>query len=298
VEFLSNLGGIDWQTVGFILAGLIGVALIVNKKKKGKGSASGGGITDGRDWCYMDDVTTEPNGPQDWACVLGLMTTHKKPIFMGATLHQDDGKVDMPFAKKINDASGMGIPLRAGANRKGINQGASPLAKEIAKWAHKAPNGLNVCMGGLFTDAALAVKLDPSIAKKITVFNFYAHNAEKDMESYNYLRNMGVDMRIFGGKDYLLLSYVNRTPENLNTIAKRRAWLQNVMGRSRSGKIAIERFPLEKAALINLGQTGNASPLRLGDSMMVIAAFYGMEKAKDQNFAYAKYEEGLKNLPA
>jgi len=144
---------------------------------------------------YLDDVGhdekdrwADGNGPQDWLCALGLGDEiYGNLVSMGSTHTHGHHDTGVNFAREINKAVGKShIPVYRGAPKFGMNQGSSELAREIIKQAHKHGK-LIVAVGGPITDVALAVKKDPSIAKKLRLSVLAGWNWDQDKVSAAYV---------------------------------------------------------------------------------------------------------------
>jgi hypothetical protein len=298
-----DLSFITENYVGIIaLIAVVGILIAKKGKKKKKSSGGGGGNNvNTRPWIYIDDITTESNGVQDFLAMMALAKYHTLPEFAGSTYtHKSGDRVGdgVILAQKMRDAVGMDFPIFAGARAYGLSQGPSQLSKRIVETAHKY-GSLDICVGGKFTDVALALKQDPTIKAKIRVYGIGTGNISKDQEAYNYIRSHGVWEMIYHNKEYLSLIWVDSTsPTNMNTVAKRERWMREHFLSTKAGQIGTNHplGSLDEARMLNLGQVRAGSPIRIADILGILGKFYGYKRGKNQKEMWPIITEAFKTL--
>lgn len=281
MEFINNLP--DWI---YGVVALVVVAGVVAGKKQSKKNKNAPPAKGRQAWMYIDDVVTEGNGPMDLLAVLGLATVYGPPILIGAT--QSKHGTGLTFTRNVSKKENGPIVFE-GARRYGSNQGHSPLSSEIVKWAKQSGN-LTVCVGGKWTDVAIALRKNPEIKDKLRVVAIGGSNKTNDQDAANFVKKSGCRLVVLERRDYGKL-ITGKKPAEAN------AWLNRHMRPKRAGADVLKDSWLRENIRNNAGQFGNATPIRMADCLSVLVAFEGWGILKDPARMYAIIEKGLAKLP-
>lgn len=282
---LTNMIGIAgrWaQYAPFILA-LLAVGFIKFGKKSKR---SGVDPTDNELYhIHMDDMKTEANGPQDWAASHGLATVYNQPILWGATLGR--GGTSLSFARDLSKKLGGKRLVFEGARKRGYNQGLSPLASEIVKWAEAKPK-LTLTIGGKWTDLAIALKHKPSIASKLRVIGVGGSNVTdpEGVRELAFIKSKVRNITVLGRNEYGVLIKRMRGNE----------WLKKHIGQLAASDMILKPTWLAEARKNNIGQFGADTSFRIADSIPIMMAFEGAGMLKDTSKMLNRLEKGLGNL--
>lgn len=276
-KFLPDISLPEWWPVVIVV---IAVAAIAGKKKSKKKSKP-----KSRLWMYIDDVVTEGNGPQDLMCVLGLSRLYGHPILIGATNSKHGTGVG--FTRQVSRLEN-GPLVFEGARRYGSNQGHSPLSKEIVKYAQKG--SLTVCVGGKWTDVAIALRRSPEIAGNLNVVAIGGSNKKNDPDATNAVVKSGCRLTVLERGDYSKLITAKSADDGA-------AWLRTHIGRKKAGSKVLTDTWWKENIRNNAGQFGNPTPLRMADCLSVLVAFEGWDILKNPNKCFSLIEKGLSKLP-
>jgi len=254
-------------------------------------------------WIYMDDTGDryrgDGNGPQDVVCALALSEIYGEPLLLGATYYLNSRGTDPRLMKDICKAVRKGhLQVAQGAPRYGMRQGSSQLSREIVEHALQHDK-LIIAVGGPVTDIALAIKQKPEIAKRLRLSVLAGWNWDQDPESAAY-----VNKHVRG---------INRIDHDEWKIVMKKVFADRSFGNSakeRGDNFAAHYFGFNSALrkhvmnnhwtginrMLNGGQIGVATALRIADLLAIFMAFEGKNKGLDGNHIYPILKTALNKL--